>query len=172
MAEAARDQRNILGVQDKEAQLEAHVKDVMRQLDARAAAFTKVLYQSAKAGGIKMAPVRDKLAGINMGRRNSGVWELVIAEEIDGPYLVVVRDLTDRETQFAVEGVGLYGMNGHLRDDEFKKTGVFSPNCQYEIYWADTSRKYPCQDYLSGKIDQRVYDEMATLFGKSLAQRP
>lgn len=172
MAEAARAQRNILSVKEKEAQLEAHVKDVTRRLDARTAAFTKVLYESAKAAGIKMAPVKDELAGINMGRRTSGVWELVIAQEIDGPYLVVVGDFMDRRMRFAVDGVGLYGLDGKLRDDQFEKTGVFSPSCRYEVSWTRSSRTYPCQDYLSGKIDQRVYDDMAALLGQSLVQRP
>jgi hypothetical protein len=173
LAAAVQAQRDTIDASARKARLEAHVRNVEQHLADRTGAVTAALYFAAKDAGVKLMSVEPALRSVNFGRRNSGVWELRIAREIDGPELVVVSDLGQSdETTFAVQdghdGV-LYSLSGYIRDKQFESTGNFAPSCKYEIYLYTLSKEYPCQDFLDGKLDAKVLSDMKTLFAKNLS---
>lgn len=171
LSDAARSQRNILDSIAQDNRRRATVEETQRRLSARDSVITQEVFRAAVEAGIKMVPVKQELDSINAGRRMSGVWELNIVREIDGPYLVLVGNFTDLEPRFAVQGAGLYGVRGSLRDREFERTGVFAPACRYEVSLGNASREYPCEDYLSGSIHSQVVNDMKTMLANSLASQ-
>jgi len=171
LSDAARSQRNILDSIAQDNRRRATVEETQRRLSARDSVITQEVFRAAVEAGIKMVPVKQELDRINVGRRMSGVWDLNIVREIDGPYLVLVGSFTDLEPQFAVQGAGLYGVRGSLRDREFERTGVFDPACRYQVSLGNASREYPCEDYLSGSIHSQVVSDMKAMLADSLTSQ-
>lgn len=156
LSAGAQAQRNLLQTQRNKRTFEEEIKVTQRRLAQRSADHTKRLYFAAKAAGIRMSSVASALTSANMGRRTSGVWELMVDEQLDGPYLVTVVDFLNREVTFAVEGKGTYSVRGYLRDPQFEKSGQFAADCKYQIYLGQRSKFYPCGPFLYGELDGQV----------------
>lgn len=171
LSSAARSQQNLLDSIAQDNRRRAIVEETQRRLSARDSVITREVFRAAVEAGIKMVPVKQELDRINVGRRMSGVWDLNIVREIDGPYLVLVGNFTDLEPQFAVQGAGLYGVRGSLRDREFERTGVFDPACRYQVSLGNASREYPCEDYLSGSIHSQVVSDVKAMLADSLTSQ-
>lgn len=171
LSDAVRAQRGLLDTRAQEEQVRLRVAEVKRRLAERNAAVTREVYFAAKAAGIRMIPVADDLRLVNITRRNAGMSELVATQQIDGPYLVMVGHPFDPTPQFVVQGATRYGVSGFVRDDEFERTGIPSPTCAYEVWMADTQRKYPCEAYLSGKLHAAVVEDMKVALAASLTAR-
>jgi TPR repeat protein len=168
LAAGAQAQRQLLQQQRDEKAFADAIQDTKRRLDQRAFEHTKRLYYAAKAAGIRMTSVASALAGVNVGRRTSGVWELKVDQSLDGPYLVTVLDFLDREAMFAVEGKGTYSVRGYLRDPQFDKSGTFAADCRYQVYVGQRSKFYPCAAYLNGELDGQVERDLKEMLAADI----
>jgi hypothetical protein len=168
LSAGAKAQQEELQTQSAEKEQQAVVQRVEEELQSRTAQYAVALYHSAKAAGIRMAPVEPAINEMNIGRRNSGVWDLTISEQLDGPYLVNVNDFGSVTPTFNVEGKGLYEVTGYLRDPQFEQTGKFSGDCKYQLYIGQQSKLYSCGPYLNGQLSQKIMQDLKEMFVASI----
>jgi uncharacterized protein len=156
LAVGARSQRQLLRSQGDEKAFQDTIAATQRRLGEITNEHLRRLYFAAKSAGIRMTPVAAALGPVNAGRRTTGVWELIVDEQIDGPFLVAVLDFSDRELMFAVEGKGTYTASGYLRDPQFRNTGHFAADCKFQVYLGKNSKLYPCSSYFNGELNDQV----------------
>ncbi len=120
-------------------------------------------FESAKTSGLRLNDPRPHIQSVNMGRRNSGVWELVIEPYRSDSRFVLVRDLGVVYGMFSVEGAGPISADTYIRDAAFEETGLFSRNCKYEIVIGIQSEKYGCMAFFVGKHDKEAFNVITTM---------
>lgn len=124
------------------------------EMEKRVIAALYAVFEDAKKSGLKLADPQPLINATNVGRRNTGVWELVVEPYGADPRFVVTRDLTTPAGMFALEGLGGISTSAFVRDPGFESTGQFAEGCMYEVFLRNRSVKFPCMAFLEGKHDR------------------
>lgn len=130
------------------------------EMEKRVIAALYAVFEDAKKSGLQLADPRPLIGATNVGRRNTGVWEVTVEPYGADPRFVVTRDLTTPKGMFALEGVGGISTNSFVRDPGFEATGQFTEGCMYEVFLRDQSVKFPCMAFLQGKHDKDLFAAM------------
>lgn len=143
-------------IRKETAQRDARALGPMRsaEMQKRVIAALYAVFEDAKKSGLKLADPKPLVNATNVGRRNTGVWELVVEPYGTDPWFIVTRDLTTPAGMFALEGLGGISTSAFVRDPGFESTGQFADGCMYEVFLRNRSVKFPCMAFLEGKHDR------------------
>ena len=158
---------------------EESIKDINDKLNKKLVQLHYDFYNKLKNMGVAFDDPMKEINTFNDGwRKEIGFNPISVREKLDGGFFVITtQDRIDGyKPSFALKGYyNLISLYGHVDDAGFRKTGILSPDCMYDIGFYQPgdrrNKKYRCNDVLSGAADKRIIADMETMLTEFLPPR-
>lgn len=167
LSDAASIQKQSFDQEKRRLSIEESKEQTKKRINAVLQSLFFKYYEEVKKSRITLSNTLKDVEELNSARRQVGACcDILISSEYeDGMFLITADD----DGLFSIKGYGLQSVKGLIQDKQYEQTGTLSSKCIYEVSISYKNfRKYSCSDFLSGKIDGKVINDMIKLLPVSM----